>query len=162
MHGQALPQPFHITYTASDAAGNVAGVNRTVTVADPCQAPAEFCIDSSTCYPYGICLPAVTSVPEHSQPPNITLRTATVRIPQFSTYTACSPGQKPALTAPCEPGATATSYLGTDLTSEIVACPPAACAATQCQGERIAGYAQSLNASEGAAKEHATSTVHCI
>ena len=53
---------------------------------------------------------------------------------QGSSYAACSSGVLPTAAASCELGATAISYTGANLTSRVVACPPASCIQTGCSG----------------------------
>ena len=57
-----------------------------------------------------------------------------VNIKQFSAYRACTSGQQPTATLPCEPGATALGPNNQVLTSQVLACPPASCIPFGCPG----------------------------
>ena len=47
--GATSPQPFVFVYTATDAQGQTASVNRTVTVLDPCISPEGWCSNLGEC-----------------------------------------------------------------------------------------------------------------
>lgn len=76
--------------------------------------------------------------PASPQPPAIKLVThpalpAAVSVRRGTPYTACAPGQQPTKQLPCELGATATDSGGSNLTSSVLACPPASCqGSTRC------------------------------
>ena len=48
-NGATSPQPFVFMYTATDAQGRTASVNRTVTVLDPCTLPEGWCSSLGEC-----------------------------------------------------------------------------------------------------------------
>ena len=48
-NGATSPQPFVFVYTATDAHGRSASVNRTVTVLDPCTLPEGWCTKLGEC-----------------------------------------------------------------------------------------------------------------
>ena len=48
-NGAASPQPFIFIYTATDAQGRTASVNRTVKVLDPCTQPEGWCTNLGEC-----------------------------------------------------------------------------------------------------------------
>lgn len=60
-----------------------------------------------------------------------------IAVPQFTNYSACDADQVPAQSALCEPGASATDVTGGDLTSKVLACPPAACLPAGCPGHEF-------------------------
>ena len=165
-NGATSPQPFVFIYTATDALGQTASVNRTVTVLDPCTAPESWCsnpgecnmppvylipcktctsrvscLSVGACSKFGICLPSTSS----NTAPNLTLDTSilglTVQVNQSSTYAACSSGIKPSLAAPCEPGGSATDTQDGNLTASILACPPSRCLSTYCTGKAFFKHA---------------------
>ena len=50
-NGATSPQPFVFVYTATDAQGRAASLNRTVTVLDPCNLPEGWCTNLGECNP---------------------------------------------------------------------------------------------------------------
>ena len=174
-NGATSPQPFVFIYTATDAQGRTASVNRTVTVRDPCTLPEGWCsslgecgMPPARCAPcksvgpgfhvtpvgacskFGVCLPSISLASNTA--PNLTLDTSilglTVQVNQSSTYAACSSGVKPSAAAPCEPGGSATDTQDGNLTVSILACPPSSCLSTYCTGESGFRYARSHAAAD--------------
>ena len=67
-----------------------------------------------------------------NNPPTIHLLTTSllgiaVMVRQGTPYQACSPGQEPTSTSPCELGVSASTARGGSLTSSVLVCPPATC-----------------------------------
>ena len=84
---------------------------------------------------YGICLGTATATANTA--PTITLIT-TAAAPMTTTiklgysYKACAAGQQPRSGAECELGATAQDSQSGNLTSQVLACAPAACTSAAC------------------------------
>ena len=79
-------------------------------------------------------MPVLTPAAPKIQLNNSGATASQIDVIQGSSYAACSSGVLPTAAGPCELGATAISYTGANLTSRVVACPPASCIQTGCSG----------------------------
>ena len=80
---------------------------------------------------------------EVDQPPSIELvinkfLPQFLSLPMFTAFDRCPDGVVPTKSFLCELGATANNSKGDDLTSTILACPPAACLEFACPGHEFA------------------------
>ncbi|KAK3260700.1 hypothetical protein CYMTET_30357, partial [Cymbomonas tetramitiformis] len=134
-------EPYVVTYSVDDAAGNSAAcMRRRVYVVDPCggagvdggdeQVCEELADGGVTCSVSGLCenmdfTSESGDEEEATQTPlTLTLRgDSDVEIPLGTTYTAC-PAEGPRAGEVCDPGASATDDLDGDLTGRVLACSP--------------------------------------
>ena len=63
---------------------------------------------------------------------------ANAKVPQRSDFALCADGVAPAANALCEPGAVALDTDGTDISADVLSCPPDSCLAQGCPGHQLA------------------------
>ena len=150
----SVPGVYNISFSAFDAfAGTWASATRSVTVQPACGLGERACSSALVCSQAGYCASELASLSASASSGgstaaaaalNLTLRTSTIlalaaTVPQHSAYALCAPGTAPAAHALCELGAVATDLDGvTNLTSLILACPPADCLPQGCPSWRLA------------------------
>ncbi|KAL0020772.1 hypothetical protein WJX77_012245 [Trebouxia sp. C0004] len=130
---------YTIAFTVTNSQGLSASVNRTLVVEPVCPLGQILCSNKVSCSPSGLCPGTASRALTAVTAPVITLVTSTylssvVQVKQGHIYTACSLGQLPTSGLPCELGATAVSSSDGNLTSVVLACPPAACLGIACPG----------------------------
>ena len=101
-------------------------------LADPCCGPAGYLLGFNLCIKSAV--PVLTPAAPTIRLNNNGAAANQMDVIQGSSYAACSSSVLPTAAAPCELGATAISYTGANLTSSVVACPPASCIKTGCSG----------------------------
>ncbi|KAK3232908.1 hypothetical protein CYMTET_56767 [Cymbomonas tetramitiformis] len=131
-------EPFVVTYTVTDAAGNAAQeVQRRIFVVNPCAGAGEGGRDERVCEgglgavqcsEAGLCL-SVDYMEEETaeaevEPPTISrIGPASVQVAEGATYAACvNPGM--AVATVCDQGAEASDVLDGHLTPRVLACSP--------------------------------------
>ncbi|KAL0020782.1 hypothetical protein WJX79_001465 [Trebouxia sp. C0005] len=134
---------YTIDFTVTNSQGLSASVNRTLVVEPVCPSGQTLCSNKVACSASGLCPGTAARALTAVTAPVITLVTSTylssvVQVKQGHTYTACSSGQMPTSALPCELGATAVSASDGNLTSVVLACPPAACLGIACPGYGVA------------------------
>lgn len=138
----------------TNSAGLVSNVaNRTLKVKITCPKGESVCSNQIECSVNGACLAdlaggavADEEAEPANQPPALALKTyegvlsSFVTVRRYSSYVACAPGVVPLEDVLCEPGAEAEDPEDGNLTSRVLACPPASCLSkgTGCDGHQFA------------------------
>eukprot|EP00854_Cymbomonas_tetramitiformis_P003615 gene3615-4547_t len=145
-----VPAVYSLLFEVFNSGGASASAVRNVTVQASCPPGESLCLSGLTCSSQGVCVDdlaaSLESASEPAAPkntaPTLVLQTDDVAgmyisLTQYAEYNRCGDGVDPTTVVPCEAGAIATDAEDGDLTSRVLACPPASCLDKGCDGHEF-------------------------